>query len=92
MAIKQQGSDEEKEPITEIGHMVPDNFKFALIVAIVVFWAEFLRLVMVWVLSLLDINSPILSNFVFAVIATFLGLSILAGYPKIVARLRKFKI
>ena len=76
----------------EIGHLVPANFKFGIIVAIAIFWAEFLRSLLDGLFSLLNINSPILSNLILALAVSALGYAVLIGYRKIKSRLSKIKI
>jgi len=85
-----------KEPITEIGKTVPQNLKFAIIVSIAIFWAEFLKGVLIltlaaWHLPIEGIEG-ILGSFILAVIATIIGLFILVSYRRLKHRLAKIKI
>jgi hypothetical protein len=81
-----------KHPITEIGRTVPANFKFGIIVAIVVIWVQFFRLLLEKILSFMGITGQIVADFLIAVIVTFLGYLVLLSYRKIRFRMKKIKI
>jgi hypothetical protein len=81
-----------KRPITEIGRTVPANFKFGMIVAIAVFWAQFLRSLLDTMFSFLGISAPILADLFTAIIATILVYLVLLTYRKIQFRLKKIKV
>ena len=91
MSPKKQAGHE-KKPITEIGSAVPANFKFGVIVAIALFWAELFRSILEALFSPLAISGPVLADLLVAVIATAIGYLVLLGYRKIRARLQKVKI
>ena len=79
-----------KRPVTEIGSQVPSNFKFAVIVAIAIFWADFIRSIFDSIFSSLHI--PVLSDLLIAIIVTALGYSILISYRRVKSRLEKIKV
>jgi hypothetical protein len=78
--------------ITEIGHIVPANFKFGIIVAVAVFWADYVRSSLSSILSLVNINSPVVADFILAIAVTILGYVVLMSYRRIKSRLEKIKI
>ncbi len=80
------------KPITEIGQTVPGNFKFGLIVAVALFWADFLRSLLNGLFSLFKINAPIVTNLIMAIVVTVLAILVLLGYRKIKSRLEKVKV
>ena len=81
-----------KKSISEIGHDVPANFKFGIIVAIALFWADFVRSILNSIFSLINISMPIVTNFILAIAATFLGYLVLISYRRMKSRLQKIKI
>ncbi|MDD5288877.1 MAG: hypothetical protein PHY28_07210 [Dehalococcoidales bacterium] len=81
-----------KKSITEIGQVVPSSFKFGLIVAIAMFWADFVRSILNEIFSLINISTPIVTDFVLAITATILGYFVLMSYRRIKSRLQKVKI
>ena len=81
-----------KRAITEIGQVVPSNFKFGIIVAVALFWAEFVRSIMNSIFSWANISMPIVSDLILAIIATALGYFVLVSYRKIRSRLQKVKV
>ncbi len=85
-------SDKKKKALTEIGQSVPGNFKFGLIVAVALFWTDFIRSVLDSIFSLISIETPVVSNLILAVAATALGYLVLIGYRKLKSRLEKIKI
>ena len=80
-----------KKPVIELGEIVPRSLKFGIIVAIAIFWAQFLRQILLEFLGAYLV-SPSLIDFVLAVLATVLGLLILETYRKITSKLKKVKI
>jgi len=82
-----------KKPVVEVGEVVPRSLKFGIIVAIALFWAQFLREILVeFVDYYFEISSAWLVDFILALTATILGLLILETYRKITSRLRKVKV
>jgi hypothetical protein len=81
-----------KQSITAIGRMVPGNFKFGVIVAVAILWAQFLRSILDGIFSLFTFSAPILADFLVAIIATALAYLVMLDYRKIWAKLRKVKI
>jgi len=88
---KKHGSKRSKS-ITEIGQTVPSNFKFGLIVAVALFWADFVRSVLNGVFSLANLNMPIVTNLILAIVATALGYLVLVSYRRIKSRLQKVRM
>jgi len=88
---KKHGSKMSKS-ITEIGQTVPSNFKFGLIVAVALFWADFVRSVLNGVFSLANLNMPIVTNLILAIVATALGYLVLVSYRRIKSRLQKVRM
>ena len=82
-----------KKPIVEVGERVPKTFKFGIIVAVALLWAQFFKGLLV---ELLEVNfnshSEIAVDLIVAVIATLVGWLILMTYTKIKSRLRKVKV
>jgi len=73
-----------KKTAADIGHHVPSNLKFGVLVAIALFWADFLRVLFSdLVLYFAGERSPLLTNFLIAVVATLIGISALEGYRRI---------
>lgn len=85
-------SDSKSKAITEIGKVVPGSFKFGLIVAVAMFWADFLRSLLNGIFSLANVTTPIVTDLILAVCATALGYLILISYQKIKSRLEKVKL
>jgi len=82
-----------KKPVIEVGEVVPRSLKFGIIVAIVIFWAQFLRGILIDFLGYyFDITSAWLVDLILAIMATILGLLILETYRKITSKLRKVKV
>ena len=82
-----------KKAVVEVGEVVPRSLKFGIIVAIALFWAQFLREILVeFVDYYFEISSAWLVDFILALTATILGLLILETYRKITSRLRKVKV
>ena len=92
MATAKRRNSKTKKPITEIGQVVPSNFKFGIIVAIALFWAEFVRSILNSIFSWVSIGMPIVSDLILAIIATALGYFVLVSYRKIRSRLQKVKV
>jgi len=80
-----------KKAVVEVGEVVPRSLKFGIIVAIAIFWAQFLRQLLMEMVGAYLVF-PSLIDFIFAVLATILGLLILETYRKITSRLRKVKV
>jgi hypothetical protein len=92
MPAEKRGSSKRRKPITELGQTVPSNFKFGLIVAVALFWADFVKSVLNGIFSLASINIPIVTNLILAIAATALGYVVLISYRRIRARLQKVKV
>lgn len=92
MSTEKRHTAKRKKPITEIGQVVPGNFKFGLIVAVALFWADFVRSILNGIFSLANIDMPIVTDFILAIAVTFLGYLILVSYRKIRLRLEKVKL
>jgi len=92
MATGKKTNPKRKKAITEIGQIVPSNFKFGIIVAVALFWADFLRSILNGILSLANINMPIVTDFLLAIVATVLGYFVLVSYRRIKSRLQKVKV
>lgn len=88
MPTEKRDSTKRRKPITELGQTVPSNFKFGLIVAVALFWADFVRSVLNGIFSLANINMPIVTNFILAIAATALGYAVLVSYRRIRSRLQ----
>lgn len=56
------------------------------------FWADFVRSILNGVSSLASINTPIMTDFILAIVATVLGYLVLISYRKIKSRLQKLKV
>lgn len=80
-----------KKPVVEVGEVVPRSLKFAIIVAIALFWAQFFRQMLLEIMGSYFV-SPSLVDFILAVSATILGLLILETYRKITSRLKRVKV
>jgi len=82
-----------KKRVVEVGEVVPRSLKFGIIVAIALFWAQFLREILIEFLDCyFEISSVSLVDFILAVMATILGIAILETYRKITSKLRKVKV
>lgn len=81
-----------KKPVVEVGETVPRSLKFAIIVAVAIFWAAFFRTILIDIFSAYYIESPIAVDFTLAVIATIVGYIILLTYRKILSKLRKVRV
>ncbi len=92
MSTEKEPNLKRKKPITKIGQVVPSNFKFGLIVAIALFWADFVRSILNGIFSLVNVNMPIVTALILAIAATALGYLVLISYRKIRSRLNKVKI
>ena len=69
---------------TDIGKGVPKNLKFGIIVAVALFWAEFLKSFFnTFFAHLFFIGSPLFSDFIIALIVTLLGYVVLMSWRKI---------
>jgi hypothetical protein len=92
MSTQKKHGSKMSKPITEIGQTVPSNFKFGLIVAVALFWADFVRSVLNGVFSLANLNMPIVTNLILAIVATALGYLVLVSYRRIKSRLQKVRM
>ncbi|MBN2076430.1 MAG: hypothetical protein JW762_12845 [Dehalococcoidales bacterium] len=90
--MPEKKSEKRKTSITEIGQTVPGNFKFGLIVAVALFWTDFIRSILNTLFPFADIDNTILTDLILAIAATALGYGVLIGYRKIRSRLEKIKI
>ena len=80
-----------KKSIAEIGSQVPSNLKFGIIVAVALFWAEFLRSVLTALFNFTDV-APVLVDFILALIVSGVAYLVLLSYRKLQARLKKIKV
>jgi hypothetical protein len=71
---------------------MPSNFKFGIIVAIAIFWAEFLQSLLSGLLSEMTSAGPILASLITAIIASLLGYFVLVSYRKLRMRIKKVKV
>ncbi len=92
MPAAKKASPKRKKAITEIGQVVPSNFKFGLIVAVALFWADFIRSILNGIFSLAHINNTIITDFILAIAATALAYLVLISYRRIKSRLEKVKL
>ena len=92
MPTEKKDDHKKRKSITEIGQTVPSNFKFGLIVAVALFWADFVRSVLNGIFSLANINIPIITDFILAIVATILGYLVLMSYRRIKSRLQRIKL
>jgi hypothetical protein len=92
MPKEKEHNSKRKKSIIEIGQGVPSNFKFGLIVAVALFWADFVRSILNSIFSLINISMPIVTNFILAITATILGYFVLIGYRRIKSRLQKIRM
>lgn len=82
-----------KKPVIEVGERVPRSLKFGIIVAVALFWAQFIRSGMAELYhNYFNSQSELVIDLIFAVIATLIGWALLMTYPKLRAVLRKIKI
>ena len=81
-----------KKSIAELGHDVPANFKFGIIVAIALFWADFVRSLLSSIFSFINITTPVVANFILAIAVTILGYIVLISYRRIKSQLQKIKV
>jgi len=85
-------SPKKKESITEIGHGVPSNLKFGIIVAVALFWADLVKAILNGLFSLMNIKTPIVTDLILAITATALGYIVLNSYRKLKSRLEKIEV
>lgn len=77
----------------DIGMQVPSNLKFGVLVAIALFWADFLRVGFSELfLYYMGEEAPLMVNFLMAVLVTFLGIMVLEGYKRIKRWLAQLQI
>ncbi|MFP4115874.1 MAG: hypothetical protein ACLFTQ_01545 [Candidatus Aenigmatarchaeota archaeon] len=82
-----------EKPIVDVGRTVPKNLKFAVIVTVAVFWAEFLRTALQGSFALLfGASMQIVVDFIVAVAATVIAYLFLLTYRKIIPKLKKLKV
>lgn len=85
-------SKERKKNLTEIAKGVPQNFKFGLIVAVAIFWTEFIKDVISYYTNAVEgANSVILVSFVTALIFTVFVFLVLRFYVPIKNLIKKIK-
>lgn len=85
-------NNKKKKRVTDIGNNVPSNFKFGVIVAIALFWTDFLKSVISLILKTPEhtyVN--VLVDLLIAVIITVAGVLVLYFYRKIYSWLKKVK-
>ncbi|MFO7872289.1 MAG: hypothetical protein R6U26_01440 [Candidatus Undinarchaeales archaeon] len=82
-----------KDTAADIGKDAPTNLKFGIIIAVAIFWAEFLRSIMNSLFRFaLKGASPIVSNFIVAASATFIGYIVLISYKRVRYKLKKIRL
>lgn len=82
-----------KKKLTDIGKNAPSNFKFAMIVSLVIFWTEFLKNLVGFVFdNYLGIKSNLLTSFLTALFFTFLTYFLIRYYRKILNILKKIRV
>lgn len=82
-----------KKKLTEIGETAPSGFKFAVIVAVALIWAEFVRsLLKFYIDPFLLSTGDAIRDFVVAIIATAIAFVVLAFYRKIKHKVAKVKV
>ena len=82
-----------KTHASEIGKGVPKNLKFGVIVAVALFWAEFLKTFFntFWT-QVFIIQNPLFSDFFMAIIVTVAGYFVLVSWRKIKRMLWKLEV
>ncbi len=81
-----------KKPVTEIGETVPRTLKFGIIVAVAIFWVDFIRSAFIEFVLPYAAHSLVLSNLIIAILATIVGYLILLFYRRIYFKLKKAKV
>lgn len=81
-----------KKAIIEVGETVPRSLKFGIIVAIVLFWVQFIRTFLAEYFLPLFEDGMLLADFLMALSATVLGIVFLVAYRKILYKLKKVKV
>lgn len=85
-------SKKRKKNLSEITKAVPSNFQFGLVVAISIFWTEFIKDVITYFTSELEkVGSVILVSFLTALIFTTFALLVIRFYVPIKNLLKKIK-
>ncbi|AKG54187.1 hypothetical protein DGWBC_1555 [Dehalogenimonas sp. WBC-2] len=91
MALKQIKTD--SKSVADVGESVPSNFKFGIIVAVALVWAEFIHSVLDTVFSSINLpGGPIISGLIIAILVTLLALGLLLGYRKFVGLLKRIRL
>ncbi len=73
-----------KKTVADIGYQVPSNLKFGIMVAIALFWADYVKILMEDLsIYLFGEKSEALTHFILAVLVTILGLMVFEGYRTI---------
>ena len=82
-----------KKKLTEIGETAPSSFKFAVIVAVAIIWAEFVRSLLHFAIAPFVLSTgDAIRAFVVAVLATAIAYVVLAFYRKIKHKVAKVKV
>ena len=77
----------------DIGAEVPANLKFGVLVAIALFWADFLKVLFSdLVQAVFGDKSPLIATFLIAAVATVVGILVLEGYRQIRSFLEKVRV
>lgn len=85
--------NKKKKPIVDVGQTVPKNLKFAMIVTVAVFWAEFLRSGLEGVFTwFFGSRMTVVVNFIVALAATAIAYLVLLTYRKLIPRLKKLEV
>lgn len=81
-----------KKSLTEIGSTVPQNFKFGLIVLLVIFWADVLKSFLREIFHVSFFDSALTVNLAMAIIITSFVYLLLLSYRKVYYKLKKVKV
>ena len=82
-----------RKALTRIGHNVPANLKFALLVAVVIFWVDFIRSALdVALYEMFHTETQVYVNLLIALIMTVLAYLFLEAFTRIRNYLEKIKL
>jgi hypothetical protein len=80
-------------PISEIGKGVPKNLKFAMLITLVIFWAEAIRTFLDLVFNMtFQTDNPLFLDVVMALIVSIIIYLVFIGWRKIGIFLEKIKL
>ncbi|MGI2336734.1 MAG: DUF5654 family protein [Dehalogenimonas sp.] len=78
--------------VADVGGSVPNNFKFGIIVAVALVWADFIHSVLDALFSSINLpGGPIISGLIIAILVTLLAIGLLLSYRKFVGLLKRIK-